>query len=172
MRDLLFLSILAFLIAGCSPGKKITTATTAADSSLVSPFGSSFQKALYKATLDIRDNHLSGYLMVKKTNDSSLRMVFTNDIGLTIFDLEFSGGRFIRHYLFESMNKKAFVKILEQDFRAMLYDLKPASGTITGGSNPFSRYSIVSESRSDGFPVRIYLTNPGIKLSLKMTLIS
>ncbi len=85
-------------------------------------FGEGFQKALYKGTLDIRENHLTGLMLIKRTSDTSTRIVFTNELGMRFFDLEFSGNKFIKHYIFPSMNKSAFVSILENDLRMVLLE--------------------------------------------------
>ena len=45
------------------------------------------------------------------------RIVFANEIGMTFFDLELKSDSFKVISCFESLNKKALMKILETDFR-------------------------------------------------------
>jgi hypothetical protein len=84
-------------------------------------YGKDFGKSLYRATLDISKNHLAGYLFIKKTSDSSYRILFNNDFGMQFLDLEFSGRDFIVHYVFPSMDKKSLMKLLETDFRMLIF---------------------------------------------------
>lgn len=85
-------------------------------------FGEGFQRALYKGTLDIRDNHLTGLMVIKRTSDTSVRVVFTNEIGMKFFDLEFAGEKFIKHFVFASMNKGALISIIENDLKMVLME--------------------------------------------------
>jgi hypothetical protein len=81
------------------------------------PYGGNFEKVLYKAVLDIKDNHLTGILLAKKTSDTSLRVVFSNEMGMRFFDIEFFGENEKIHYMFPSMDKKMFVSILADDLK-------------------------------------------------------
>ncbi|MCX6250626.1 MAG: hypothetical protein NTX61_07735 [Bacteroidetes bacterium] len=72
-------------------------------------------------TFDISKYHLTGLLIVKQTTTSSVRMVFTNEMGMQFFDLEFTDDRFIVHSIFPSMNKRALLTLLEKDFRMILF---------------------------------------------------
>jgi hypothetical protein len=83
-------------------------------------FDSSFDKALYKGSLDISKLHLSGLFFLKRVSGNSIRVVFSNELGMTYFDLEFKGDEFIVHSFFPSLNKASFLKILENDFRLLL----------------------------------------------------
>jgi hypothetical protein len=86
---------------------------------------------LYKATLDIRKHHLTGLLVIKRMDtDSSpgnaaiatspvYRIVFANEIGMTYFDLELKSDSFKVISCFESLNKKALMKIFETDVRLL-----------------------------------------------------
>jgi hypothetical protein len=161
------------MAVSCSPARQSQgSAGTGKSMPETSPFGTGFTKALFKASLDVRENHLSGFLMVKRTSDTSIRMVFANEIGMTLFDLEFVDREFIAHYVLDAMNKKAFVNILRQDFRVMLFSLGKRSETLTGGGSLFGRYIIESEHGADGFPSRITIANPGIRLTFRMNLIN
>ena len=47
------------------------------------------------------------------------RIVFANEIGMTFFDLELKHDSYNVIYCFESLNKKALMKIFETDFRLL-----------------------------------------------------
>jgi hypothetical protein len=86
---------------------------------------------LYKATLDIRKHHLTGLLILKRmdsigssgnysaSSGKIYRIVFSNEIGMTFFDLEMKQDSFKVVSSFESLNKKALIKIFETDFRML-----------------------------------------------------
>ena len=84
-------------------------------------FDSSFRKGLYRATMDIRKNHLTGFIFIKKVSDTSYRVLFNNEIGMTLFDLEFHPGEFVVHNCFPSMDRKSLMQLLENDFRILFF---------------------------------------------------
>ncbi|NQV02728.1 MAG: hypothetical protein HQ542_08790 [Bacteroidia bacterium] len=148
MRSLSFASILiAILLTGCQSLKPrhLTPASDdckslhtkahnsqlhTANCTLPTPFSSpTFEKALFRASLDIREHHLTGLLFIKKIplihrarndNDAGYRIVFSNEFGMTYFDLEIGSNTFQVKNCFRPMNKKALWKILKTDFRLLL----------------------------------------------------
>ncbi len=105
--------------------------------------------ALFKATLDIKKHHLTGLLVIKRMDSSAssghdsarvhpvYRIVFANEIGLTFFDLEMKPESFRVVSCFESLNKKALMKILETDFRLLtgMDTLKSGRNYTQSGTN-------------------------------------
>lgn len=91
---------------------------------------------LFKATLDIRDHHLSGLMVIKRTetpplpppqtgsgeNTGIFRIVFVNEVGMTFFDLELGTDNLRVISCFGSLNKKALMRIFETDFRMLTWD--------------------------------------------------
>jgi hypothetical protein len=84
-------------------------------------FGDDFGKGLYRAVLDISGNHLTGFVFIKKTSDSSFRILFSNDFGMQYFDFEFLKDKFIVHNCFPALNRKSLLKLLEADFTILLF---------------------------------------------------
>lgn len=119
IRCLLLISWLAAL-HGCSPvHKQMQAAATGINR--IQKFKPAFTVALYSATVDVMGNHLSGLLLIKKMPDSSTRMVFSNEMGLTFFDFEFSAdGNFKVYSIIKKMNKKPVIKTLQHDFELVL----------------------------------------------------
>ncbi|MDP4282085.1 MAG: hypothetical protein Q8867_08040 [Bacteroidota bacterium] len=85
------------------------------------PFSSGFEKALYKSSMDIGKNHLSGILLTKRMNDSTFRVVFANEVGMTYFDLEIRKTSAEVKSVFPAMDRKSFLSVLEQDFRMIFF---------------------------------------------------
>jgi hypothetical protein len=58
---------------------------------------------------------------MKTMPDSSLRIVFSNEMGFKFFDFEFAAdGAFKVHYILKKMDKKAVIKTLRKDFELVL----------------------------------------------------
>ena len=75
----------------------------------------------YHARVDVAGNHISGLLLIKNMPDSSKRVVFTNEAGVTFFDFGFSGdGSFVIHAIVKKLNKKPVVQTLRKDFELIL----------------------------------------------------
>ncbi len=111
MKSSLFLSLVLLLaLWGCSPIDKSTLINTGKGTvpqkAWESPFMGMFEKSLFRTTMDIREFHLTGYTIIKKSGDTSYRIVFANDIGMTIFDVEFLHKKFISHYIFAPCRKR------------------------------------------------------------------
>ena len=91
------------------------------DSSRVMQFAPHFGRALYQTSVDVVGNHLSGLLLIKRMPDSSIRILFTNEMGVSYFDFEFSkSGLFRVHSILKKMNRKAVKKTLRNDFQLLL----------------------------------------------------
>lgn len=119
MRCLLFSSCLVILL-GCSSAYKHLQPATG-DPDVLRKFEPVFSRALYKAGIDVVGNHLSGLLLIKRMPDSSIRMVFSNEIGFKFFDFEFSpGGGFKVFSIIKQMDKKAVIKTLRKDFELVM----------------------------------------------------
>jgi hypothetical protein len=83
-------------------------------------FASSFQKALYKGSLDISKHHLSGLFLLKRVSANSVRIAFSNELGMSYFDIEITNDKLIIHSCFPSLNRKTLLHLIEKDFRMLL----------------------------------------------------
>ncbi|SFE14705.1 hypothetical protein SAMN05518672_104656 [Chitinophaga sp. CF118] len=122
MRSLLLNSVLFVLLltTGCTSVYKGLQKTTG-DVNCISQFRPQFANTLYSTQVDVTTHHLSGLLFFKQMPDSSLRVVFANEMGFKFFDFEFTkDGGFIKHYILPKMDKKSVVKTLRGDFELAL----------------------------------------------------
>ncbi|MBW8684072.1 hypothetical protein [Chitinophaga rhizophila] len=121
MRFLLLNSILLVgLLSGCSSAYKNLQQTNG-DVHCITKFRPQFKNTLYSTQVDVLKHHLSGLLFFKQMPDSSLRVVFANEMGFKFFDFEFTkDGGFFKHYMLPKMDKKAVVKTLRSDFELVL----------------------------------------------------
>ena len=97
--------------------------------------------ALYNTSVDVVGNHLSGLLLIKRMPDSSIRMVFSNEMGFKYFDFEFSpNGNFKVHSVIRQMNKRPVLKTLRKDFELILMEHLDTAGLSVRYSNGFLYY--------------------------------
>lgn len=150
MRYLWLNSLLAVvLLAGCTSAYKGLQRTNG-DVNCIRGFSPQFNVTLYSTQVNILQHHLSGLLFFKQMPDSSLRIVFANEMGFKFFDFEFDRqGNFTKHYLLPKMDKKAVVKTLRQDFELVLLhpDLQQAH---TATDNRY-RYTVVPTAKGNNY---------------------
>ena len=85
------------------------------------PFRGDFDKALFRSTLDVTDHHLTGMMLIKRTSDSSFRINFSNEVGITFFDFEITDRKMTVITIFPDMDRKSLLSFLERDFRLLLF---------------------------------------------------
>ncbi len=84
MRYLLLNSCLLLLLSCAGIHKNLQIET--GDVNLIQKFKPAFTVALYKTEVNVTGKYLSGLLIIKSMPDSSLRMVFSNEMGFKFFD--------------------------------------------------------------------------------------
>ena len=88
----------------------------------IEKFKPSFQREEYKTSVDVIGKHISGLLLIKYMTDSSTRIVFTNEAGLSFFDFGFSqDDRFVVYHIVRQMNQPALIKTLRKDFELIMF---------------------------------------------------
>lgn len=159
----LILSSCLLLLLSCSPLHKQMQSATA-DVRLLQKFKPAFTVALYNTTVDVVGNHLSGLLLIKKMPDSSTRMVFSNEMGLTFFDFEFGvNGSFKVYSIIKKMNRKSVIKTLRHDFELILMNTLDDSKAFVK-ENEGQLYFIFPQKKGYNY----YITNTGATELLRM----
>lgn len=75
----------------------------------------------YSASIDVVGRHLSGLLFIKNMPDSTWRIVFTNEVGVTFLDVGFlNDGTFKVYKVISQLNKKPVLTTLRKDFELIL----------------------------------------------------
>ena len=119
MRYFLLSSLLVLLVCCTSQYKGLQKAEGKIET--LQKFQPDFTVALYKTEVNVIGKYLSGLLIFKKMPDSSIRVVFGSEMGLTFFDFAFKkDGEFQVYSIIPQMNKKAVIKTLRNDFRLIL----------------------------------------------------
>jgi len=139
---------------GCSPTHK-QMQSAVADVNVLQKFKPVFTVALYNTTVDVMGNHLSGLLLIKKMPDSSIRLVFSNEMGLGFFDFEFAAdGSFKVYSIMKKLNKKSVFKTLQHNFELVLMNnLDHSKATVK--TNEGLTYFIFPQTKGFSY----YITN-------------
>ena len=120
MRYLLLSSCIVFILSGCASVYKGLQPATGNVNDL-QKFRPDLSRALYKADIDVMSHHLSGLLLIKTLPDSSVRMVFSNEMGLNFFDFEYKpDGAFKVYSVIKQINKGPVIKTLKKDLELIM----------------------------------------------------
>lgn len=84
----------------------------------------------YKTSIDVLKNHLTGLLIVKKTDSLTTRIVFVTELGMKMFDFEAKDNQLHAVYVFDPLNKPVMIEALKRNFNNLL--LLNAYGQETG----------------------------------------
>jgi hypothetical protein len=88
----------------------------------IEKFRPAFLREEYKISVDVVGKHISGLLLIKYMPDSSTRIVFTNEMGLSFFDFGFPRDTgFEVYHIVPQMNKTALIKTLRKDFELIIF---------------------------------------------------
>ena len=159
----LLLSNCLFFLLACSPVHRQMQSANA-DISKLQKFKPVFSVALYNTTVDVVGNHLSGLLLIKKMPDSSLRMVFSNEMGFKFFDFEFAAdGKFKVYSIIKQMNKRSVLKTLRKDFELILMDrLDNSTASVRAGNGLL--YYIFPQQKGFNYYITDSATNELVRL--------
>ncbi len=162
MRYLVFNSFCFLLIACLSPYKKLQK--TMGDVTCVQKFKPLFISTLYKTQVSVTGKQITGILLFKTMPDSSLRIVFSNEMGFKFFDFEFSADNgFKVFYIMDQLDKKSVIKTLRKDFElVLLLHTEPAKAFILKDS----QYNYFAFPQEKG--VNYYITDPACTQLLRM----
>jgi hypothetical protein len=155
IRNSFLVSILA-VVLGCSPKPYSHLESGKSYTSCLPMLQPRFSTVLYNAQVNVAGRHLSGLLLFKTMADSSIRVIFTNEMGVTFFDFEFGSKGFRVVSCVRQMNKKVVINRLKSDLGLLLqYGFNPQQPEIyLSGNELYHSYQVKKE--------RIYyITDPG-----------
>lgn len=122
MRFLLLISVFLCLNWSCKGPFDGFTKIKRDEADCLADLKPVFSKVLYHADIDVIGKQLTGLLFFKTMPDSSKRVVFYNEMGLTFFDFEWNQDRFIVHYCMDKLNRNSVIKTLRKDFELVLME--------------------------------------------------
>jgi hypothetical protein len=119
IRFLIFLSF-SVSVFSCSQYRKMQKINS--DVYCIQAFKPMLNHVVYKTSIDVLGKHLSGLLVIKQMPDSSTRLVFSNEMGLSFFDFGFDTVNvFTVYQIIPQMNNKGLIKTLRKDFELIMY---------------------------------------------------
>lgn len=137
IRYLLSGSLLLF--AGCASQTKHLAALTNISYCLTTA-APAFKSELYKASVDVYGNHISGLMFFKTMPDSSQNVVFATETGLTFFNFSWSkSGEFKVQHVIEKLDRKVVINLLRKDLELILI---PSTYKSKAKSEPDNTHSV------------------------------
>jgi hypothetical protein len=124
----LYLLLSSFFIYGCFVSCRITKyqklqnshTQTLTHQNLIPVVNPEGKSTKYKATIDVLNKHLSGIVVVKKTDSVTTHVVFVTELGMKMFDFEKKDTIINAVYVFEPLNKPKLINSLKINFKNML----------------------------------------------------
>tara|TARA_R110002167_G_scaffold163242_13_gene360002 strand:- start:821 stop:1390 length:570 start_codon:yes stop_codon:yes gene_type:complete len=83
-------------------------------------FSDTAKDYIYKAKIAAFDKVFGGILIIKKLGDADHRIVFTTEMGNTIFDFSMMGTEIKVNRILEEMDRKLLINVLKKDFTALI----------------------------------------------------
>ena len=128
------------ILSACSStaGLKSSGRTVVRRNELYLPVDKTEKKmAWFNISIQFFKNEQSGQLLVKQTNDTTTRVLFTTPVGFKIFDFAITPYDFKILACIDPLRKKKILHIMEKDFRLMFYanDIYKSSKKYTGKSD-------------------------------------
>jgi hypothetical protein len=90
------------------------------------PFQTGFEKALYKASLEVNSREFSGLMMIKESGDGNFKVAFFSELGLNFFDFELrdmGGNNHLNLYvrnIYEPLDRDMLLNKFEKYFSMLL----------------------------------------------------
>jgi hypothetical protein len=147
MRNLAFISLL-LLGPGCTRSPYLHLQRQVGAVPCLEQLKPEFSSVLYNAQVNVTGKHLSGLLLFKTMKDSTIRTVFTNEMGVTFFDFEFGTSSFRVVSCVKQMNKDLVINRLRNDLSLLLmYGLNPAQPMVFHSGNE-TYYSFLNHNET------------------------
>ena len=100
----------------------------------------------FKASIDVLKNHLTGLIIIKKTDSLTTHILFVTEIGMKMFDFEWKNNEMNAVYVFQPLNKEALIKSLKVAFKQMLLlDVFNKHAALLSNSHIKSYYKLEGE---------------------------
>jgi len=120
---ILLTSLCLFICVGCASYSKKQgfVSSEPFPKTVLNPyFSNPDEDYVYKAKIDAFDKSFGGIFIIKKLSNQHHRIVFTTELGNTIFDFEFQEENFKINRILPEMDKKLLINVLKRDFLALI----------------------------------------------------
>lgn len=125
MKNLLLSSFFAAALMGCTLGhyhklQPLSSLSPASGQMLKPVFSNHADLLLFKTNISIYGKAFSGLLATKQLQPADYRVIFTTELGMKLFDFEFTDSAFTLHYCVPQFNRQALLKTIQQDIEILL----------------------------------------------------
>jgi len=141
-------SLFAFVFIGCAsyPQKKgFRTVETIQKKTLNPYFSDASKDYVYKAKIEAFDKTFGGLLIIKKIGPAHHRIVFTTEMGNTLFDFTLKDDDFKVNRILKEMDRKLLINILKRDFKTLIAEHPPVLQTFKTGKDIVTETKILSK---------------------------
>lgn len=118
MRILILSSIL--ILFGCSSKTSSSISHTKVNNTCLITSKPTFESILFNTQVNVINHHLSGLLLMKRIQNDTIRVVFTNELGIKYFDFEFTQNNFRVIDCMRKLKKKIIIEQLKKNFNLIL----------------------------------------------------
>ncbi len=169
MRNLLLSSFLIIVLFGCKLGHygkllPLPPPPPPDFYTLKPVFSDHFDSFLFKTNIRIYGKNFSGLLVTKQVQPSDYRVIFTTELGMKLFDFEFTDTAFTLHYCIPQFNRTALLKIIRHDIEILLMN-KMKSVPVDMFSDTRYRYTIFRNMQNIFTDYYFFDSTKGNKLS-------
>lgn len=116
-------SLCLLMVLGCKsfPKKNGFEPAASKGAKIENPyFSNTAEDYVYKATINAFDKRLGGLLIIKKMGPDYHRVVFTTEMGNTIFDFTLKDGDFRVNRILKDIDRKVVLNLLKKDFEILV----------------------------------------------------
>jgi hypothetical protein len=123
--------LVSLILSGCIPGIRLGEIQDQEDASLkrFDPLNTQ-DSWLFKASIEAGKRKFSGLFLIKsfpgehdRENQSVTRIVFLNELGLNLLDMQYQEGEFEVVSVQDFLDRPTIIRVLQNEFRALLLDL-------------------------------------------------
>lgn len=148
-----YLLFASLLLGGCAPAYK-GLIQVEGDAHCIQQLVPDYDAVWYRTQVDVYGKHISGLLLIKAMPDSTTRVLFTNEAGVTFFDFEFGPDGFRVKRVIEQLDKTAVVRTLQKDFELLL--MKQA---MKGSFKQFARDNVLYHAFAQEKEINYFVTD-------------
>jgi hypothetical protein len=141
-RQIFLFSISLFFLSGCVSTKNFYKEKDTSFFPISTVLENGYNTALYKAKIDVENNHISGLIYFKIVSESSYRIIFMSEFGLNLLDYEYKNNSFELISCKDFLNKKIILNAIKNDIK-LLIDLPKNNDKKSIYKNPKSQISLV-----------------------------
>ncbi|MFS4466562.1 hypothetical protein [Maribacter sp. 2210JD10-5] len=98
-------------------------------------FSNTDEDYVYKAKINVFKKTFGGILIIKKIEHNAHRVVFTTEMGNSLFDFSFEGNDFKVNRILKEMDKKILIDVLQNDFKALITENPKIIASFSNGKD-------------------------------------